>query len=163
DVVAIPAGVGHCRRSFSDDLLVVGAYPDGADYDLRRGAAAEHDEVRRNIAAVPRPAADPVQGRDGPLPRLLRRAARRRPPPAAPGAPDAPEARRWSLQPIGVLATPFRSRAECPRNTRALDPAPLCHALLYARFVAGLRSLEGFSHLILLYWLDQAGPAELVF
>jgi tRNA-Thr(GGU) m(6)t(6)A37 methyltransferase TsaA len=64
---------------------------------------------------------------------------------------------------IGVLVTPFRSRAECPRNGRAIDPAPLCHAVVFAPFLPGLRSLEGFSHLILLYWLDQTGPADLVF
>jgi tRNA-Thr(GGU) m(6)t(6)A37 methyltransferase TsaA len=72
-----------------------------------------------------------------------------------------PEAPR--LRPIGVLRTPFRTRAECPRNGRALDPAPLCHAEIAAPFVAGLRGIEGFSHLILLYWLDQTGPVELVF
>jgi tRNA-Thr(GGU) m(6)t(6)A37 methyltransferase TsaA len=30
-------------------------------------------------------------------------------------------------------------------------------------FQAGLLGLEGFSHLILLYWMDRAPPASLVF
>ncbi len=30
-------------------------------------------------------------------------------------------------------------------------------------YAAGLRDIEGYTHLILLYWLDRAGPAELVF
>jgi tRNA-Thr(GGU) m(6)t(6)A37 methyltransferase TsaA len=30
-------------------------------------------------------------------------------------------------------------------------------------YIEGLRSLEGFSHLILLYWLDQAKPGALAF
>ena len=34
---------------------------------------------------------------------------------------------------------------------------------LFAGFTDGLQALEGFSHLILLYWLDQAKPAALVF
>src|SRR5579875_2684353 len=55
DVVAIPAGVGHCRLAASADLLVVGAYPGGADPDLQRGAPEEAEEVKRNIARVPRP------------------------------------------------------------------------------------------------------------
>jgi tRNA-Thr(GGU) m(6)t(6)A37 methyltransferase TsaA len=69
----------------------------------------------------------------------------------------------FTLTPIGVLRTPFRTRAECPRNTRALDPAPLCHAEVWPAFRPGLASLDGFSHLILLYWLDQAGAVDLVF
>lgn len=68
DVVVIPAGVGHCRQSKSDDLLIVGAYPDNSEQrDLRRGNPAEHDEVARNVKAVEMPTADPVSGGDGPL------------------------------------------------------------------------------------------------
>jgi uncharacterized protein YjlB len=67
DVVVLPAGTGHCRLASSSDLLVVGAYPNGMDWDLRRGDPAEHDEVVANIARVPRPEQDPVQGEGGPL------------------------------------------------------------------------------------------------
>jgi tRNA-Thr(GGU) m(6)t(6)A37 methyltransferase TsaA len=42
-------------------------------------------------------------------------------------------------------------------------PPPLCHAEVFPPFRPGLRSLEGFSHLILLYWLDRAGPVALEF
>ncbi len=70
DVVVIPAGVAHCRESASGDLFVVGAYPGGADYDLRRGAAAEHEEMLRNTRRVGLPEQDPVHGRGGPLLRL---------------------------------------------------------------------------------------------
>lgn len=73
DVVVIPAGVAHCRQSASSDLLVVGAYPGGADYDLRRGDSAEHDEVVASVARVPLPEQDPVCGADGPLLRLWSR------------------------------------------------------------------------------------------
>lgn len=67
DVVVLPAGTGHCRLASSSDLLVVGAYPNGMDWDLRRGDPAEHDEVVANIARVPLPDQDPVQGQGGPL------------------------------------------------------------------------------------------------
>lgn len=70
DVVVIPAGVAHSNQGDSGDLLVVGAYPRGADYDLRRGETAEHDEVLRNVAAVAVPEQDPLGGPDGPLVRL---------------------------------------------------------------------------------------------
>jgi uncharacterized protein YjlB len=46
----------------SPDLLVVGAYPSGRHWDLRRGDPAEHDEVVANIARVPDPETDPVGG-----------------------------------------------------------------------------------------------------
>jgi uncharacterized protein YjlB len=71
DVVVVPAGVGHCRQTESDGLVIVGAYPDNtAHRDLRRGDPAEHSEVVHNVSAVPLPPADPVGGPDGPLCRL---------------------------------------------------------------------------------------------
>jgi uncharacterized protein YjlB len=73
DVVVIPAGVGHCNQGQSPDLLVVGAYPGGVDYDVRRGAPAERDAVLRNIGRVPLPQHDPVAGSDGALVRIWSR------------------------------------------------------------------------------------------
>jgi tRNA-Thr(GGU) m(6)t(6)A37 methyltransferase TsaA len=67
------------------------------------------------------------------------------------------------LRAIGRLRTPFRTLAECPRNGRQPDPPPPCEAEVFPELVPGLRSLDGFSHLILLYWLDQARLPELVF
>jgi uncharacterized protein YjlB len=72
DVLVLPAGAGHCNQGSSPDLLVIGAYPDGMDWDLRRGDPAEHDEVLANIRAVPLPRADPVQGPGGPVTALWR-------------------------------------------------------------------------------------------
>jgi uncharacterized protein YjlB len=67
DVAILPAGTGHCNAGSSGDFLVVGAYPRGQDWDLRRGDPAEHDGVVANIQQVPLPEADPVRGADGPL------------------------------------------------------------------------------------------------
>lgn len=78
DVAVIPAGVGHRNEGASGDFLVVGAYPGGAAWDLRRGEPAERDAVLRNIAAVPPPGADPVHGAGGPLVRLWRVGGERR-------------------------------------------------------------------------------------
>lgn len=72
DVIVLPAGTGHCNVGSSPDLLVVGAYPDGMAYDLRRGDPAEHDEVLANIRLVPPPRTDPVEGAEGPLRRHWR-------------------------------------------------------------------------------------------
>jgi len=73
DVIVLPAGTGHKRISASDDFLIVGAYPDGRDWDLikaYRESAAVHDQALARIAAVPLPRLDPVTGEDGPLARL---------------------------------------------------------------------------------------------
>jgi uncharacterized protein YjlB len=70
DVLVLPAGTGHCNEGSSGDLLVIGAYPDGMPWDIRRGDPAEHDEVVANITEVPLPGADPVAGGDGPLTEL---------------------------------------------------------------------------------------------
>jgi uncharacterized protein YjlB len=73
DVVVVPAGVGHCNKRQSADLLIVGAYPDNASRpDMHRGKLAEHAAVAQNVGAVALPKADPVAGTQGPLQRLWR-------------------------------------------------------------------------------------------
>lgn len=69
DVLVLPAGTGHRNEGSSPDLLVVGAYPGGMSWDLRRGDPDEYEEVRANIDAVPFPHTDPVGGTSGALPR----------------------------------------------------------------------------------------------
>jgi uncharacterized protein YjlB len=51
---------------------VVGAYPNGMRWDLRRGNPAEREEALANIEAVPLPDTDPIHGRDGPLAEIWR-------------------------------------------------------------------------------------------
>ena len=65
DVIVLPAGTGHKCESASEDLLIVGAYAEGRDYDIRRGATQERREVLANIEAVPDPERDPVTGARG--------------------------------------------------------------------------------------------------
>ncbi len=67
------------------------------------------------------------------------------------------------LRPVGRIATPWSSTSECPRNGRQLDPAPVCTVTVFDPFTAGLQGLDGMSHLILLYWLDQSKAPRLVF
>ena len=64
---------------------------------------------------------------------------------------------------IGIIATPWHTIADCPRNGRQPDPAPVCRVTVFDEFVLGLQALEGFSHLILLYWLDRAKSPRMVF
>jgi uncharacterized protein YjlB len=66
DAVAIPAGVGHCLLS-GEDVVVVGAYPEGQDWDLCRATNADCAKALENIPWVPLPRLDPVLGASGPV------------------------------------------------------------------------------------------------
>jgi uncharacterized protein YjlB len=66
DVVIVPAGVGHKRERASPDLLVVGAYPGGAEFDTCTDRT-DHGTACASIRQVPLPAEDPVFGAAGPL------------------------------------------------------------------------------------------------
>jgi uncharacterized protein YjlB len=67
DVLVIPAGVAHMNLGKENDVTVVGAYPDGADYDMNYGKPGERPKADNNIANTPLPKKDPVFGNNGPL------------------------------------------------------------------------------------------------
>lgn len=67
DAVLLPAGTGHQRLQASADLLVIGAYPAGADYDLKRSSETDKALIRERIKGVPKPRMDPVAGTEGPM------------------------------------------------------------------------------------------------
>ena len=65
DVIVLPAGVSHRMTGQSDDILMVGGYPEGRDWDNMQ---EDHITEKRRRAAVKRimmlpiPARDPVTG-----------------------------------------------------------------------------------------------------
>ncbi len=67
DVIVLPAGTGHKKLSASDDFQVVGAYPNGAEPDLKTGGQDERPEVLEAILDAPLPDSDPVFGKEGPI------------------------------------------------------------------------------------------------
>ena len=62
DIIIIPAGVGH-KNLDSENLGVVGAYPNGRSWDLNRGRKSERPRADKNIAALPIPLSDPILGK----------------------------------------------------------------------------------------------------
>jgi uncharacterized protein YjlB len=67
DVIVIPAGVAHKCIEHENDFTVVGAYPEGQQYDMMKGNAGERPAAEKRIKEVPLPYTDPVYGFDGPL------------------------------------------------------------------------------------------------
>lgn len=70
DIALLPVGTGHCRIEAASDFLVVGAYPDGQDWDLCR--TAPDSAALRRIRTLSFPNSDPVAGANGPTTRLWR-------------------------------------------------------------------------------------------
>lgn len=66
DVLVIPAGLAHKNLFAQDNIGVVGAYPDGRDYDMNYGKPGERPTTDENIARVPLPSKDPLGLRNGP-------------------------------------------------------------------------------------------------
>lgn len=67
----------------------------------------------------------------------------------------------YTMKPIGVVRSPYRSTADIPKGIGAkhdaegtieIDPA----------LAPGLADIEGFSHLYVIWIFDRAGAAELV-
>jgi uncharacterized protein YjlB len=67
DILVIPAGVAHRNLESSQDFKCVGAYPFGADYDIRRGLAGERPAADEHIQKAAFPSRDPVYGPEGAL------------------------------------------------------------------------------------------------
>jgi tRNA-Thr(GGU) m(6)t(6)A37 methyltransferase TsaA len=65
-----------------------------------------------------------------------------------------PEQFDASLYFIGRIHTPWRERSECPKNARESDA--LCTVVVDPRWAKGLSGLETATHVIVLYWMDQA-------
>lgn len=65
DVLVLPAGTGHKKLTSSYDFKIVGAYPDGNNYNVKTGEPNERPEVLHDIQQVELPSLDPVFGDSG--------------------------------------------------------------------------------------------------
>ena len=60
------------------------------------------------------------------------------------------------LKPIGVIHSPYKSRGEAPFQGRMVKDPPICEVEVFKEYSSGLKDVETFSHLILIYWLHEA-------
>jgi tRNA-Thr(GGU) m(6)t(6)A37 methyltransferase TsaA len=65
------------------------------------------------------------------------------------------------IEPIGIIHTPYESKNECPIQP-IYAAAAIGRVEVFEGYAAGLKDIEGFSHIYLLYHLDRAGEIELV-
>lgn len=70
DVLVIPAGVAHKNLGSENQVLCVGAYPEGRGYDINYGASGERPLVDRNIGSVSIPDTDPIYGKEAGLAKI---------------------------------------------------------------------------------------------
>ena len=68
---------------------------------------------------------------------------------------------KMELIPIGIIHTPFATKEACPIQPLYASGA-IGRVEVFEEFAAGLKDVEGFSHIYLLYLLDRAGKIELV-
>lgn len=58
------------------------------------------------------------------------------------------------LKPIGIIHSPYLSRAQAPRQ--GVGRQEICQVELFREFEEGLRDIERFSHIILIYWFHKS-------
>jgi tRNA-Thr(GGU) m(6)t(6)A37 methyltransferase TsaA len=56
---------------------------------------------------------------------------------------------------IGRIRTPWKTRAECPKNPREAGAA-VCTIEVDDRYARALEGIEGHSHLVVIYFMDRA-------
>ena len=66
----------------------------------------------------------------------------------------------FTVRPIGVIHTPFRRAEGTPIQPRASAGTEGTVTVL-PEYTAGLKDLEGFGRIWLVYWFDRAGPVRL--
>jgi tRNA-Thr(GGU) m(6)t(6)A37 methyltransferase TsaA len=70
----------------------------------------------------------------------------------------ADEDGNMNLKPIGVIHSPYKSTRACPPQGRE----EICWIEVSEQYADGLKDIDGFSHLILLYWLHQSKDFDLL-
>jgi len=65
------------------------------------------------------------------------------------------------LKPIGIIHSPFKTKDECPiQGANASDSEGSVE--VFIEYQDGLKDIELFSHIILLYLFDRAGEVKLI-
>lgn len=64
------------------------------------------------------------------------------------------------LRPIGVIRTPYRTLADCPKN---IDPeGPICELVIDEDLAEGMLGLTAGMKILVLYWFERADCENLL-
>ncbi len=77
DVLVIPAGVAHKNLRNEKDVIAIGGYPGGRNYDMNYGKEGERPAADNNIKKLPIPSTDPLLGNANGLPKVWKTALQR--------------------------------------------------------------------------------------
>ncbi|KAF5435271.1 formylmethanofuran dehydrogenase subunit E, partial [Candidatus Methanophagaceae archaeon] len=55
---------------------------------------------------------------------------------------------------IGVIHSPYKTPAECPRQ--ASKSVQIAEIEVFEEYAGGLKDIDGFSHIVVLYWLHKS-------
>ena len=64
------------------------------------------------------------------------------------------------LNPIGIIHSPYRDREQAPRQGSGREE--ICQVEVFRQFEQGLKDIEQFSHIILIYWLHKSAGYHLL-
>jgi len=62
------------------------------------------------------------------------------------------------IKSIGIIHSPYKDKKECPPQGRE----EICEIEIFDQYAEGLKDIDGFSHLILLYWFHQGNDYSLL-
>jgi tRNA-Thr(GGU) m(6)t(6)A37 methyltransferase TsaA len=66
-----------------------------------------------------------------------------------------------SIKPIGIIRTPYKNKDECPIQG-SYSPDSTGVVEIFKEHEEGLKDIETFSHIYLIYYFDQAGKIEYI-
>jgi len=66
----------------------------------------------------------------------------------------------WKISSIGIVHSPFKTKEDCPIQGN-VQPDSKGTVEVFEEYVEGLKDIETFSHIMLLYVLDRAGEIKL--
>lgn len=68
---------------------------------------------------------------------------------------------KYEIKQIGIIHSQYKTKDECPIQG-CVKPEGKGHIELFPEYAEGLKDIETFSHVVLLYIFDRAGEIKLV-
>ncbi|MCX5807557.1 MAG: tRNA (N6-threonylcarbamoyladenosine(37)-N6)-methyltransferase TrmO [Proteobacteria bacterium] len=65
------------------------------------------------------------------------------------------------IEAIGIIHTPYKTKEECPIQPLYAPDSP-GQVEVFGEYEQGLKDIEGFSHVYLIYFFDRSGRIEMV-